>query len=99
MSPYVEKWPEAMALGLKHPNAIPTGLMLHNISDQIWHLAGDRSVDITWYMRRSMLVKVYIATELVMINDKSEGFGQTWEFLDRRIENAKMMNDMLDKSP
>ena len=33
MSPYVEKWPEAMALGLKHPNAIPTGVMLHNISD------------------------------------------------------------------
>ena len=43
-----------------------------------------------------MLVKVYLATELVMINDKSEGFEQTWEFLDRRIDNAKMVNDMFD---
>ena len=63
-------------------------------------MAGDRSVDITWYMRRSMLVKVYVSTELVMINDKSEGFGETWEFLDRRIENVKSMDEMFDgKSP
>ena len=57
-------------------------------------------MDITWYMRRSMLVKVYVSTELVMINDKSEGFGETWEFLDRRIENVKRMDEMFDgKSP
>lgn len=31
---------------------------------------------------------VYKATELSMIQDKSDDFKETWEFLDRRIEGV-----------
>ena len=36
MSPYIDKWPQAMALGLQPVN-IPTTLgQIHAISDEIW---------------------------------------------------------------
>jgi ubiquinone biosynthesis protein COQ9 len=67
MSPYVEVWPQAMLLGLKPTNLVKTAGKLHEISDELWFLAGDRSTDITWYTKRSMLTKVYIATEVFML--------------------------------
>ena len=35
-----------------------------------------------------MLAAVYKSTELSMIQDKSEDYRNTWEFLDRRIEGV-----------
>lgn len=52
MSLYIDKWPQGMALGLK-PENLPTTLsQLYKISDEIWYLAGDRSIDINWYNKR-----------------------------------------------
>lgn len=86
MSLYIDKWPQAMALGLR-PENLPTTLsQLFKISDEIWYLAGDRSTDIKWYNKRHLLTKVYIVTELFMLQDKSQGFEDTWQFLDRRLD-------------
>lgn len=61
---------------------------LHNLSDDIWYLAGDESHDFAWYTRRMTLSSLYVATELFMSQDKSSGFRDTYEFLERRLSEA-----------
>ena len=45
--PYVNYWPQAMALGLKPSNIQNTVLSIHKISDEIWYQAGDKSFDVS----------------------------------------------------
>jgi len=53
--------------------------------DAIWHAAGDRSVDLSWYSKRAILTGVYTATLLYWLRDASEDDAATLEFLDRRL--------------
>ena len=85
MSPYIKVWPQAMLLGLQ-PSHIKTTLNdLTLLSDEIWHIAGDKSTDMTWYVKRVLLLKAYAFTETHMLADESKDFQATWEFLDRRL--------------
>jgi ubiquinone biosynthesis protein COQ9 len=56
--------------------------------DAIWRLAGDRSTDFNFYTKRALLVGVYGATVLYWLADESDGFEDTWLFLDRRIADV-----------
>ena len=67
MSPYIDVWPQAMLVGLRHPNLLPTLRRLSEIADELWFLSGDKSTNLNWYIRRYLLTKVYILTELHMI--------------------------------
>jgi ubiquinone biosynthesis protein COQ9 len=58
---------------------------LFRTADAIWHAAGDTSTDYNFYTKRMLLAGVYSATLLFWLNDESEGFAETWAFLDRRI--------------
>ncbi|MGH7212893.1 MAG: COQ9 family protein, partial [Acetobacteraceae bacterium] len=40
--------------------------------DAIWHAAGDRSADFSWYTKRAILTGVYVATLLFWLRDASE---------------------------
>ena len=51
----------------------------------IWHAAGDRSADFSWYTKRAILAGVYAATLLYWLRDDSEGHADTRAFLDRRL--------------
>ena len=51
-------------------------------------MSGDKSTDFNWYTKRSLLTKVYVMTELHMVQDKSEDFADTWEFMDRRLDEV-----------
>ncbi len=53
--------------------------------DAIWHLAGDRSADWSWYTKRAILAGVYGATLLYWLRDDSEDDEATLAFLDRRL--------------
>lgn len=53
--------------------------------DSIWHAAGDRSVDFSWYTKRAILASVYSATLLYWLRDYSEDDEATLAFLDRRL--------------
>lgn len=57
--------------------------------DDIWQYCGDTTAtnDINWYTKRAMLTGFYSATEVFMMQDKSEDFRDTWDFLDRRLED------------
>jgi ubiquinone biosynthesis protein COQ9 len=89
MAPYIDKWPQAMALGLQPKNLTTTLQQISSISDEIWKLSGDQSTDINWYTKRALLSKIYVLTETYMLQDKSPNFEQTWEFLDNRLEDTR----------
>jgi len=94
---YLDSWAHALAL---HANPTNAPKALHNVGtmlDHIWYYAGDRSTDFNWYTKRGLLGMVYKSTELCLLQDKSEDFKDTWDFLNRRLEDihnaAKMFRD------
>lgn len=80
-----------MALGV-HPYYIQNTMhRIHKISDHLWFVAGDSSTDLNWYTKRAYLSSVFVATELYFIQDKSEDYADSYEFLHNRL------NEMFDK--
>ncbi|KAM9607027.1 ubiquinone biosynthesis protein COQ9, mitochondrial isoform 1-T1 [Trichechus inunguis] len=74
------------------PHNIPPSLnLLTNMVDEMWHYAGDQSTDFNWYTRRAVLAGIYNTTELVMMQDSSPDFEDTWRFLEHRINDAMNM--------
>lgn len=53
--------------------------------DCVWHAAGDRAADFSWYTKRASLGAIYSATLLYWIADQSEDEAATLAFLDRRL--------------
>ena len=41
-----------------------------------------------WYTKRATLSGVYSATVLYWLGDQSDGYRETWGFLDRRIDDV-----------
>jgi ubiquinone biosynthesis protein COQ9 len=61
---------------------------LWGTADAIWLALGDASQDVNWYTKRAILSGVYSSTVLYWLGDQSEESRDTWEFLDRRIEDV-----------
>ena len=69
---------------------IPASLKeLNALSDEIWYLAGDTTVDFSWYTKRASLSAIYASSELFMTTDTSKDYAATEEFLDRRLEDIQ----------
>lgn len=81
--------PHNAALGLK---------CLYRTVDAIWYAAGDRATDYNFYSKRLLLSGVYSSTLLFWLNDKSEGYGETWAFLERRIGEVLKVAGRLGKT-
>lgn len=56
--------------------------------DAIWHAAGDRSADFSWYTKRAILTAVYSATLLFWLRDTSDDDAETHAFLARRMRGV-----------
>lgn len=73
---------------MAQPAYVPTSLAeLARLADEIWFLAGDQSVDSSWYTKRASLSTIYSATEVYMTQDVSTNFTETEQFLDSRLED------------
>ena len=73
--------------------ALPQHLVLGSktlwrTADTMWRAAGDTSTDHNYYTKRMTLSAVYSAVALYWLGDESEGYADTWAFLDRRIEDV-----------
>ncbi|KFH42898.1 Ubiquinone biosynthesis protein-like protein [Hapsidospora chrysogenum ATCC 11550] len=91
----IHRWQEALAV-MAQPTYVPASLKeLAKLSDEIWFLAGDKAVDPSWYTKRATLSMVYSSTELFMTNDRSPGFTETNQFLDRRLEEVKSIGSSI----
>eukprot|EP00136_Aspergillus_niger_P001843 XP_001390968.2 ubiquinone biosynthesis protein coq9 [Aspergillus niger CBS 513.88] len=90
-----EKLQDALAIMSLGEN-IPLSLSeLHALSDDILTLAGDASVDASWYSKRMAVAAVYASSEFVMTRDTSAGLRDTEEFLSRRWADARAVKDKL----
>ena len=65
------------------------------LSDEILFLAGDISVDTSWYTKRLALSTIYGSAELFMTTDKSQNFNETGAFLTRRLGESKYIGGLL----
>lgn len=93
--PYINRWSEALVIQA-NPQYAPQSLELSlKLMDSIWHYAGCQSTDMNWYTKRLTLLAIYKSSELAMMNDKSDDFKETWEFLDRRLADHKSLTDLI----
>ncbi|PSN64233.1 ubiquinone biosynthesis protein COQ9 [Corynespora cassiicola Philippines] len=93
--PVIHRWQEALAI-MAQPTFIPTSLgELARLADEIWFLAGDKSVDGSWYTKRATLSAVYSAAEVFMTQDTSSDFIETEQFLDSRLEDIAKVGGLL----
>ncbi|MBL4802920.1 MAG: COQ9 family protein [Emcibacter sp.] len=71
------------------PSHGATGLkILYRTVDAMWKTIHDPSTDFNFYTKRMTLSAVYTSTLLYWLNDESEDYKETWDFLDRRINNV-----------
>ncbi|CAL8122322.1 unnamed protein product [Orchesella dallaii] len=89
--PVIDRYHEAMAISLEPVN-IPRSLqVLRELADIICiHGLGDISTDLRWYTKRTGVVSLYVATECYMVQDKSENFQETWNFVKRRVKDYEV---------
>jgi len=83
--PYREAIRRALALLALPGNARLAARCTARTVDAIWHAAGDRSADFSWYTKRAILTGVYAATVLYWLRDTSDDDIATLGFLDRRL--------------
>ncbi|KAK7745952.1 Ubiquinone biosynthesis protein coq9, mitochondrial [Cytospora paraplurivora] len=87
-TPVIGQLQEALAI-MAQPSYVPGSLKeLAKLSDEIWFLVGDTSVDPSWYTKRASLSATYASAELFMTSDRSDGFVETRKFLHRRLEEV-----------
>lgn len=75
-------------------HAVLAARSLAHTVDCMWHAAGDRAADFTYYTKRATLAAVYSATLLHWLVDRSEGFAETEAFLDRRLEDVMRLHKL-----
>jgi ubiquinone biosynthesis protein COQ9 len=88
----VEPWREAVRRALAilalPQNAPLAARLLYETVDGIWYAAGDSATDFSFYTKRATLAAIYAGTLLYWLEDRSAGFADTREFLDRRLADA-----------
>lgn len=88
----VEPWREAVRRALtilSLPQNAPLAMRLvYETVDGIWYAAGDSATDFSFYTKRATLAGIYAATVFYWLEDRSPGFADTREFLDRRLADV-----------
>jgi ubiquinone biosynthesis protein COQ9 len=88
MAPAREAVRRALAILAMPPN-LPLALRISwRTADRMWRIAGDTSTDFNHYTKRMTLGAVYGSTLLVWLDDQSEAWTTTADFLDRRIDDV-----------
>lgn len=78
------------------PSNIPLSLSeLHALSSDILYLAGDTSVDATWYTKRLSVSAIYASADVVMTRDSSPDFSETETFVQRRLEDCEAIGSKI----
>jgi ubiquinone biosynthesis protein COQ9 len=92
--PYKEAVRRALALLALPQNAKSAAACTARTIDALWHAAGDRSTDFSWYTKRVILGAVYGATVLYWLRDSSEDDADTLAFLDRRLAGVGQIGSL-----
>lgn len=91
VAPHREAIRRALAILALPRNAALAARITGRTVDAIWHAAGDRSADFSWYTKRAILAAVYSTTLLYWLRDASENGEDTRAFLDRRLAGVALI--------
>ena len=72
-------------LVVKQKSISKAGVMLFNISDEIWYLSGDTSTDFNYYTKRIILMNVYSASFFYFLQDSAKEYLKPKDFIDKQI--------------
>jgi ubiquinone biosynthesis protein COQ9 len=86
--PYKEAIRRALSVLSLPGNARTAAAITARTVDSIWHAAGDRSADFSWYTKRAILTAVYGATLLFWLHDTSDNDADTKAFIGRRLRGV-----------
>lgn len=92
--PHKEAVRRASAILLLPRNARLAATCTARTVDAIWHAAGDRSADFSWYTKRAILTAVYGAALLFWLRDMSEEDTATLAFVDRRLGDVGRLGSL-----
>lgn len=94
MAPHKEAARRAAAFLALPQNAPLAAKLGFATVDAMWRAAGDKTSDFNYYTKRALLAGVYGSTLLHWLSDSSEGYGETWAFLDARIGDVMQIQKM-----
>uniref|UniRef100_A0A060T5H1 Ubiquinone biosynthesis protein n=1 Tax=Blastobotrys adeninivorans TaxID=409370 RepID=A0A060T5H1_BLAAD len=78
---------EALSIMTMPANLVDSLSELHDLSDEVLYLSGERTSDFSWYTKRGAVSSIYAASELFMTQDQSTEFRDTMEFMKDRVKN------------
>jgi ubiquinone biosynthesis protein COQ9 len=84
----------ATAARLLPSNGLAACGSLWRTVDLMWVAAGDDARDASYYSKRSLLAAVWTSTFLYWLEDRSEGYAETWSFLERCIANVMQIGQL-----
>jgi ubiquinone biosynthesis protein COQ9 len=70
--------------------------LIWQFADDAWYVSGDRATDYNHYTKRLMFCYIYVTSELHMLTDKSTQFEQTWEFMERRLQDTASLGSQAE---
>jgi len=92
--PYSSNWSQALSV-MGQPQNLPKSLHgLALLIDEILHQCGDKSTDFDWYTKRALVTGIYVTTELYLLTDATRNKQDTWDYLDRRIDDFLRMSTL-----
>ena len=71
--------------------------ILFNISDEIWFLAGDKSLDFNFYSKRFILMNIYLNSFLYLISQKHTDFNSLENFVEKQIKAVLIFGKLKSK--
>ena len=78
--------PEMLKFLLRPGNILMSVKLLHENSDFIWKLSGDKSNDFSYYSKRGLLSMIYLATLIYWLNDRSNKNIATKNFISKSVD-------------
>jgi ubiquinone biosynthesis protein COQ9 len=94
LGPHREAMRRATAARLLPSNGLAACGSLWRTVDLMWVAAGDDARDASYYTKRSLLAAVWTSTFLYWLEDRSEGYAETWSFLERCIANVMQVGQL-----
>jgi ubiquinone biosynthesis protein COQ9 len=95
LAPYREAVRRALAARALPQNAVDGTRAVWRTVDRMWAVADAKRDDgLDYYTKRGLLAGVYSSTLLYWLEDHSEGFEDSWAFLDRRIEDVMSIGEL-----